>query len=349
MTTKTVKKKYVSMQTVADHAGVSKATVSKVFNNKADVSDKVRKKVMTVCKQVGYQLNPNVQDMLKKGMTGYSQDIAFVLVGASFEFPEYSGMTEGISTGIEKNNFHLILTRLSGKEENVYNLPPALRDRRVGGIILSGELTEHIISLIQETNIPYVIVGNYNHSITSQASCVELNTGKMLYNLVRKLISCGKKRIAFFYENPDNFYSKQGFEEFKEALKLNNIALYDELIYKGKGGYYNAFDVMEKALQKDAPDFDSIICLNFSAAQEISCLLIARFGRSISNKITVATLKNTSKSLIMPSIYCKEITSRLAENGVVLLIENMKNDKLEVRNISFTPEVISECPLENSK
>ena len=74
------KKIHVSMQDVADCAKVSKGTVSKVLNNRSDVSEKAKKKVLLACEQLKYSLNPNVQDLLRTGVSGHSQDLCFLVI-----------------------------------------------------------------------------------------------------------------------------------------------------------------------------------------------------------------------------------------------------------------------------
>lgn len=334
---------HVSMQDVADHAKVSKATVSKVLNNRRDVSGKAKTKVLAACEKLGYSLNPNIQDLLRKGVTGHSQDISFVLVGTEFANPSYAGMIDGVSQGAEKYNLHLILSKLSGGEESIYSLPPAIRDHRAAGILISGALNEKIISLISDTGIPYVVIGNYPNSITAFSNSVELNIGNLIHLAIRELKTRNKTRIAMFYEDPDNFYSQTAFSEFKNALSANGISFMPELIFKGKSGDFNAFDVMEGTLSKKKITFDAIISLNFSASQEIACQIIANFGRERANQIIMTTVANFTKKMPMPTILCEEVSSKLAAMGLDLLVEKLKNPDMEIKRVSFTPN-LKMCP-----
>ena len=337
------KQTHVSMQDVADYAKVSKGTVSKVLNSRSDVSEKAKGTVLVACEKLGYSLNPNIQDLLRKGVTGHSQDISFVLVGTEFANPSYAGMIDGISQGAEKYNLHLILSKLSGSEESIYSLPPAIRDQRAAGILISGSLNGKVISLIRETGIPYVVIGNYPNPITSFSSSVELNIGNLMHLTVRELKTRNKTRIAMFYEDPDNFYSQTCFNEFKNALSANGMKFMPDLIFAGKGGDFNAFDVMEATLSKKKITFDAIISLNFSASQEIACQIIANSGRDKANQIIMTTVANFTKKMPMPTILCEDVSSKLAVMGLELLIEKMKKPDMEIKRVSFTPN-LKMCP-----
>ncbi|MEI6423796.1 MAG: LacI family DNA-binding transcriptional regulator [Lentisphaerota bacterium] len=339
MTALRKKQTHVSMQDVADYAKVSKGTVSKVLNSRSDVSEKAKAKVLAACEKLEYSLNPNIQDLLRKGVTGHSQDIAFVLVGTEFANPSYAGMIDGISQGAEKHNLHLILSTLSGGEESIYSLPPAIRDHRAAGILISGSLNEKIISLIRDTGIPYVVIGNYPNSITAFSNSVELNIGNLMHLAIRELKLKNKTRIAMFYEDPGNYFSQISFAEFKNALSANGMTFMPELIFEGKGGDFNAFDVMEATLSKKKITFDAIISLNFSASQEIACQIIANFGREKANHIIMTTVANFTKKMPMPTILCEEVSSKLAAMGLELLVEKLKNPDMEIKRVAFTPNL----------
>lgn len=50
-------KNRTSMADIAAHAGVSTATVSRVFNGVGQVSDETRRKVLTAIDELGYDLS----------------------------------------------------------------------------------------------------------------------------------------------------------------------------------------------------------------------------------------------------------------------------------------------------
>jgi LacI family transcriptional regulator len=331
---------YVSMQDVADDARVSKATVSKVLNNRSDVSRDARKKVLESCEKLGYRLNPNIQDLLRRGVAGHSHDIAFVLSGLRFADPAYAGMIDGISRGVERHNLHLILCNVTGAEKTVYDLPPAIRDRRVAGILISGALNESLIALLRESGIPYVIIGNYPNSISAFSSCVQLDLANLMHVLIDGFHARRRTRIAFFFENPDNHYSRICFEEFKSALATFGIPFVPELVFKGKGGDYGAFHALEPIFQQADADFDAIVCLNYFASIEIACRLITHFGWERACAIFMGTIVPCPRRMLLPTLYFQDVASEIAAIGIDLLVERMKNPDAAIRSVAYTPNLL---------
>lgn len=325
------------MQDVADRAQVSKSTVSKVLNRRPDVSAATTARVLAACEALGYSLNPNVQDLLRRGVTGHSQDIAFALVDTEFANPAYAGMIDGISRGAEKHNLHLILATLSGREESVYSLPPAIRDHRVAGILLSGHLQGKTVALLQATGIPYVVIGNYPQAVTALSCAVELNVSALMHLAIRELKARRKSRIAMFYENPGNFYAQSCFSEFKNALAANDVPFLPDLIYEGRGGDFNAFAVMEAVLSRQGLAFDAIISLNFSASLEIASQLVARCGRQAADRVMLVTIANYTKKMPLPALLFEDVPAQLAAMGLELLVERMRHPELGVKRVAFAP------------
>ena len=71
------------MNDISEIVGVSKVTVSKVFNNRDDISEEVKRKVLQVAEELGYRYNPGVKT-LKTG-------IPIILASSSRRFSS-SGM-----------------------------------------------------------------------------------------------------------------------------------------------------------------------------------------------------------------------------------------------------------------
>lgn len=332
-------RKYVSMQAVADYAGVSKATVSKVLNQRRDVSAAARSKVHAACAKLGYRLNPSVQDLLKKGKSGHAQNIAFVLGDVEFANPSYAGMIDGISQGAQAHRLHLILTKLNGNETSLYGLPPAIRDERVAGILISGKLNKSLIELIDETGLPFIVLGNYPKEVTAYSGSVSVDIESLMFQAVRELKKRGRRRIAFFYEDPDNFFAKDCYASFVYAMETHGLPVSRDRVFQGASGDFNALTVMNSGLARKPIPFDSIICLNYLASREIACELIVRAGREIAGEIILATVIDHEQNLPLPTLRFEKTAFKLGRIGLDLLVEKLKNPDLENKHVSFTPGI----------
>ena len=329
----------VTMRDVATAAGVSVAAVSKALNNKADISNDLRKKIFDVCDELDYKVNISIQDLVRKGRNGSTKNIAFIIVRSDFADPAYSRAIDGVSQAAQKHGLHLILDRMQGDEQSIYDLPPILRDGRVDGIVLTGDITANAVSTLKKLYVPYVILGSYSNKITESCVNVQMNTEIELELMVRELKENGKKRIAYFSENPDNYYERDGLNYFKSALIENDLPVFDDLIYFGTGRFSGTTKAIEKIfLQKELP-FDSIVCLNFRVAQEISHLVMAYYGIGNRPKVTIGTLRPFDYySLSVPAVYRDMYFDQVAYEGLDILVDIIAGKRKNVtKKIMLNP------------
>ena len=335
-----MKRKAASIRDVAAKAGVSIMTVSRVLNKKAEVSEKVRQSVISACDELGYQINPSIQDLVRKGRNGHTHNIAFVMIGKEFADPAYSRAMDGIAKGITDFNYNLAMASLSGKEKSVQNLPPVLRDGRVDGFIVTGELTEDMMHILKKLEKPYVVLGDYSEKVSGDSVRIELNHNSAMTRLVDELKKAKKKKIAYFTENPQNSFETELMESFTKAMKENQLSLDEELIYAGTGIFSGAFERLKPIfLQKTLP-FDSLICMDFRCAQEIANLILMRSGFEKRPEILLATSRQYSYyKLLIPAIYCEVGLNDMAYRAVKCLVEMITKGESYPHKIEMTPQI----------
>lgn len=338
-----MKKMHASIRDVAAKAGVSIMTVSRVLNKKAEVSENVRQRVFAACDELGYQINPSIQDLVRKGRNGHTHNIAFVMIGKEFADPAYSRAMDGIAKGITDFNYNLAMAALSGKEESVQNLPPVLRDGRVDGFIVSGNLTEDMMHILKKLGKPYVILGNYSEKVSGDAIRIESNYRSVMIRFVDELKKAGKKKIAYFTENPRNFFEADLVESFKKSMRENQLSPDEKIIYSGTGAFSGAFGSLKPIfLQKKIP-FEAIVCLDFRCAQEIANLILARSGLEKRAEILLACFRPFSyHKLPIPAIYCEGGLNETAYRGVKCLVEMIVKGESHPHKIELSPIITVE-------
>lgn len=331
--------KHISMRDVALAAGVSIAAVSKAINNKSDISENVRKKILMICDKLGYQVNTSIQDMVRNRRSGETKNLAFIIVEANFSTPAYSSAIDGVALAAKENGLHLILDHITGEESSRYDLPPILRDGRIDGIILTGTLNCDIVSLVHNLKIPYVILGAYSKKITEGSVNVLLDTSMSIELIVRELKANGKSRIAYLTEDSKTYYERECLNSFKTALVENELDVLDELFYFGKGDALTIFTKMEKLFMLKKLPFDSIVCLDFRTAQKLSYLIKAYYGIGKVPEITIGTLRSSCHdTLPEPTVYGEMLFDKVSYEGVNALLDIIANKKEAIgRKILLNP------------
>lgn len=128
----------MSIQRIADEAEVSTATVSRIINKKANVSEMRRRKVEAAMQKFGYRPEPVSLRRGPKASHPFLKHRCIALLGFSGpgwnRTPIGSQALEGASRAAKRHGIRLVIDFLSGTDD----LPPLVRAGRIDGLLLNG-------------------------------------------------------------------------------------------------------------------------------------------------------------------------------------------------------------------
>ena len=319
--------KIVTMRDVAEKAGVSVAAVSRAINRKKDqVSEKTRARVLAVCDELGYKLNPGIQDLAHMGRNGHMRNIAFVMVGENISAHGYAKAVDGLTDAGNDFNYNILLAHLTGRESGVFDLPSVLREGRGDGILLTGDLDERVIGLIKKLGKPYIILGVYGGKITAEAVNIRLGLNHAVLRIVETLKRAGKERIAFYLGTPSNYFAQEIFLAYQKALRECGLELDKGLVYEGDNNPAHAYAMFSAIMEAELLPFDSIVSEDYRCALMITYLLGVRHGRfGAQEKIILATSRPPGGYMLpVPTIYSFGCFDKIAYQGVKTLLQIME-------------------------
>lgn len=268
----------VNMEDVALRAQVSKATVSRVFNGNPNVSSKTRDRVLAACDELNYKLNSSIQDLLKKSRSGFTANIAFVLVDRDFSDPAYVELVNPMAEEAIKRHLHLMLVKLDGTEKSVYDLPPVLRDERVDGILLSGNINPNTTEALEKLGIHTVIIGRYDSRISRNFNTVYMDERRVILKAIDECFARGAQRLAFVAEDRNRLSDQTNFAIYKDALELHEKPLDESICYWGNGWHQGIFDIMKDVFTRPELPFDAVMAIDFRIANEVCHLFGCHYG-----------------------------------------------------------------------
>lgn len=230
-----------NIQQVAQIAGVSVATVSRVLNNVSSVSPKTRMKVENAIKELNYE-----PSMLGRNLRNSESRLLLVLI-PSISNPFYTEIIKGIENVAIMNHYNILLceTDSDPQRENIYFL--MVKNKLADGIISMdpavnkeklNELAEnHSIILCSEYeeggSIPYVTIDN------------ELAA----YHAVKHLIKLGNKNIALINSDERFLYARQRRNGYERALQEFDLPIRREwIIHTKQLEFENGVHAMRKLL-----------------------------------------------------------------------------------------------------
>lgn len=179
----------VTMQEVADLAGVSKSAVSLAFNDPRKLSDSTLRNIRAAANELGYAQDPAAR-MLR---TRRTDSLALLLpqqLDNVLQNPYYTQFLQGIGQTCHREGFTLLLAPpLRG------SMLRAIPYAAVDGFIVSGlEYDRGEVTALRHRRIPFVLVDSEWHD---DVPSVEIDDGQGTAEVVDYLLGLGHRRIAF--------------------------------------------------------------------------------------------------------------------------------------------------------
>ncbi|MBI5959964.1 MAG: LacI family DNA-binding transcriptional regulator [Chloroflexi bacterium] len=188
--------KRITLEGVAQLAGVSRATVSRVINDPTAVKPELRARVEKVIVETGYQPNLAARSLA----SSRSHLIGLIipsLVQSLFTDPYFPSLIQGISQACNMHHYILSLFLFHSLEEEGQVYQRALNSGLVDGLIVTASIINnpYLPRLIQQ-KIPLVQIGRPFENV-EQISFVDVDNVSGAYRAAHHLIRLGRKRIAF--------------------------------------------------------------------------------------------------------------------------------------------------------
>src|SRR3989442_14457433 len=178
----------VSIKDVAEAAGVSTATVSRVLSNGLHVRPEVRERVMEAVDKLAYRPN-----LLARSLRS-QQSNTIGLIVSDIRNPFFTSMSRAVEDTAYEQGFSLVLCNTDENPEKEMIYLHLMRDEHVAGVIFSP--TRQTLSSFAPTNLnfPLVVV---DRSISDRdVDVVQLDNVDAGYRLTAHLIENGYRRIA---------------------------------------------------------------------------------------------------------------------------------------------------------
>ena len=247
----------ITIKDVAQAAGVSTQTVSRVINSRPDVSPDTRSRVQQVISELGY--SPNViARSLSRGQTN-----TFGVVGFGLSYFGPSNVLQGIEQKSNELGFSLILSLLddfdAAKIDGILN---KLLSRQVDGIIWAVPGNDRLVGELSvrfsEISIPVVYL---NKCKTQHESVVAMDNRRGGKLATQHLLEQGYDHIGIITGPPDWWEAQErelGWREVITEVGLDSSTRFivngDWSAASGEVGLHNLFT--------KAPELDAVFASN---------------------------------------------------------------------------------------
>jgi LacI family fructose operon transcriptional repressor len=322
----------VKIKDVADAAGVSTATVSRVLANKPHVRAEVKKRVMEVVKRLKYQPNRVAQSL----RSNTSKILALVV--ADIENPFFQRVSRAVEDVAQELGYNVMLCNTDedpGREKKCLDL---LRVENVAGIILSPTL-QGLDNYIESysLDIPMVIIDRSVNNF--EVDNVLIDNVASAQSIVTHLISHGYRRIAGIF-GANSTTGRERRDGFLQALKDHDIKPGNDLIKYVNPREDDGFTAAMKMLQmQERPD--AFFTSNSLLASGV-LLAIRKSKLAIPHDIAFVSFDDTSwAKLIEPALtVIEQPTYEIGRTAAELLIKRIVDPERSHRDVVLKTKLI---------
>lgn len=252
---------------IANRLGVNPSTVSRALNNPDMVSEKMRKNVVRVAREIGY--TPNlVASQLRTAKSN--------IIGVISLEPEWCWFTDMVINGIEqkaaKTGYNIII--LNSNKHYTSTVEYCEQLKLAGVIIVSTEIGADVEHL--QSKIPMVWVNRKN----IENNLVLFDDEHGIKEAFEYLCSMGHQKIGYLRGPKESIHVDLRYNAYKKCMRERQFEIKEEWCVQAKGwyrddGYQAAKKILSQANKPTAllVSNDSLCVGVYDAARECKMLI----------------------------------------------------------------------------
>lgn len=320
----------ITITQIAERAGVSIATVSRIMTQKGTVSPATRQKVLQAMDELEFDT------AVIKANASCQAILAFI---PDFANPFYSPIIDGIQQTAHESGYEVFWVPTKDIYSNNMFYFQMLREGRFQGVIwLSSAPPTDLLSLIGK-HCPFIMCCEYPDDY--ECSYISIDDRTAAYRAVNHLISTGCKEIGLINCSLKYKYARHRRDGYIEALKKAGMTPNPEWsITIPYIDYTLAYSAILQALDPNHMPDAFFTCSDVFAAAVINAA--QKRGICVPKDLSVIGFDNTETSrLILPPLTTIDQPGfQIGQQACAVLLEKIANPTLSDRHISLNTELI---------
>jgi DNA-binding LacI/PurR family transcriptional regulator len=316
---------------VATKVGVSEATVSRVLNGKAGVSEATREAVLTALDVLGYE-RPTQLRGERARLIG--------LVLPELQNPIFPALAEVIGGALAERGFTPVLCTLTAGGLSEADWVDLLLDQHASGVVFAGghyaELAaphDHY-NLLHSRGMPVVLVNAAIENL--DFPCVATDDITAAGQAFRHLASLGHERIGLLLGPEDHMPSRRKLAAFTEHVRQAgfSVAPVEHALFSLEGGQATTTRMLRQGVT-------GIIC-----ASDVLALgairAVRRAGREVPADVSVVGYDDSAwlNSTDPPLTTVRQPIESMGKAAVALLVNQMESVTAQPEELLFEPELV---------
>jgi LacI family transcriptional regulator len=244
----------VTIRDVAEQAGVSPSTVSRVLSEartEIAISDETRQRVERIARNIGYRPHPAARSLTGKrtGLIG--------LIVREIGDPFFAQLIDTIGRAAKEHDYDIVLGNAMRDPRNALALGERMLDLRYcDGILLCGDLRESpdipTLGTMVQADYPLVSVSRGGNELVRDTPSVGTDNVKGVHLALDHLLKLGHRRIACF--NAGRFGDLwERVAAYREFVQQQLGAVDEQLVQPAVNSYDGGYQAAERLLKLQSP------------------------------------------------------------------------------------------------
>ena len=229
-----------TIKDVARIAGVSVATVSRVFNDSTLVREPMRRRVRQVATRLDYWPNGAARSLI----TNRTHAIGVLLPDLFGEF--FSEVIRGIDHAAREAGLHLLLSSSHADTKELIAALRAMRGRIDGLIVMAPDVDAPAALKRPSAEVPLVLIDPGLG--VEGCDTISIANHEGAHALVRHLLDLGHRRIATITGPRGNIDAEQRLAGYRRALRQHGGERDPDLEIPGDFGELSGYEAVERLL-----------------------------------------------------------------------------------------------------
>lgn len=236
----------ITIKDIAAEANVSTTTVSRVLNDKPDVSKATKEKIKKIMEKHNYQPNKIARGLVMKK----TKTIGLIIPDISNPF--FPEIIKGVEHKAKNLGYSVIICDTDNQVSEEISSIDLLIGQQVDGMITA--LSIDAVEEFNKSNLDDFPVVQLDRNIPQlDYPTVSINNRLSAYKAVKYLINLGHKKIAHVTGELKTKTAQDRLSGYKEALRANNIDINERYIIKGDFSRESGFNAFVKMLETGLP------------------------------------------------------------------------------------------------
>ncbi|MFN2140139.1 MAG: LacI family DNA-binding transcriptional regulator [Candidatus Promineifilaceae bacterium] len=323
----------VTIFDVANEAGVSYSTVSRVVNNKSYVKEETRRKVLKAMDDLGYQANLQARSLAG----GRSNVIGLLVVDLATQY--VGELVRGIDEVLAANQFELMLytTHRRKIKESTFVTMMA-RGMSDGLLIVLPRDPETYLGSLRQHEFPYVLIDQLGNEDIDLSITADNFHGA--YTAINHLLELGHRRIGLITGWMDMISARHRLDGYRAALADYGIPFDQELVFEGNFSTMCGRDGARHLLDLHQPPTAIFASNDDSALGVIETVRIR--GLHVPDDISVVGFDDIPMaSIINPRLTTvKQPLEEMGRRAATILLDSIEEPEKEQASVVFPAELI---------